>query len=561
MRTLLCPRIILAALMISASSIHSPLMAQTPLEAGQSLANTITETSRAKKMHIVQTHMQTRAADGLEVLSSEQISIDIKSVANGLTLAGNSSFNCDGTTCTMRVDRINNSSSNRTTGTLRLELWATTNQTSRGSPLSGYILAVGNNLGELRQLQSYTGVVSTASQRQVPAGTYWITLVLGEYDSSCTSSNDRFCVSDSIMFSTRQTFGGGGGGNNPPPTTGSPQLAGNVSYNCNGSSCTINADRVNNPASNRTTGTMRLELWASSSRPSTTAGVSGYKVTQSSVLGQLGPNQFYSGVSQTGSQSTPPQGVYWVSLVLTEFQSTCSSNGGYCVVDLRTFDNQWTVGGTTPPPPPPPPPTNTFVTAYIRSLGLCYENLSLAVYNEISAGTAGWQSAASTTTCSSVGIGFYVGILRGSTDVRVYTTDAASAQVICNGGTVTGCSSNPPNTTNYTDLWWNPSESGWGVSITHRPASGVAFVAWYTYDINGVAKWYVGPDCRMASTSCTSTLYETSGPPMGNVFNPTMVSVRAVGTISLSFQASGSGTMSYFVNGISGTKSIQRQPF
>ena len=35
--------------------------------------------------------------------------------------------------------------------------------------------------------------------------------------------------------------------------------------------------------------------------------------------------------------------------------------------------------------------------------------------------------------------------------------------------------------TNYTDLWYNPLESGWGVAFTQH-ASGQAYAMWYTYD-------------------------------------------------------------------------------
>src|SRR5206468_650585 len=38
-------------------------------------------------------------------------------------------------------------------------------------------------------------------------------------------------------------------------------------------------------------------------------------------------------------------------------------------------------------------------------------------------------------------------------------------------------------------LWWNPSESGWGVHFTQR--RNILFAAWYTYDTTGAPKWYV----------------------------------------------------------------------
>ena len=35
---------------------------------------------------------------------------------------------------------------------------------------------------------------------------------------------------------------------------------------------------------------------------------------------------------------------------------------------------------------------------------------------------------------------------------------------------------------NYTDMWWNPAESGWGVSFTQHVATNQAYAVWYTYD-------------------------------------------------------------------------------
>ena len=113
---------------------------------------------------------------------------------------------------------------------------------------------------------------------------------------------------------------------------------------------------------------------------------------------------------------------------------------------------------------------------------------------------------------------------------------------------------------NYSDLWWNPSESGWGVSILHH-SSNMAFIAWYTYDENGRSKWYVAPSCQMNGDYCSGPLYETSGPPFGRSFDPSAVTVRAVGDIALAFTSQGSATMTYNVKGFSGTEYIVRQPF
>lgn len=40
---------------------------------------------------------------------------------------------------------------------------------------------------------------------------------------------------------------------------------------------------------------------------------------------------------------------------------------------------------------------------------------------------------------------------------------------------------------NLTDLWWNPEQSGWGLSVLHQGSQ--LFVAWYSYDSDGSPAW------------------------------------------------------------------------
>jgi hypothetical protein len=111
----------------------------------------------------------------------------------------------------------------------------------------------------------------------------------------------------------------------------------------------------------------------------------------------------------------------------------------------------------------------------------------------------------------------------------------------------------------YTDLWWNPAESGWGMSIAQQ--GSVMFLAWYVYDSNGKPMWYVASNCAVSGAGCTGTLYRTTGPAFGPVFDPTRIQVFSVGTATLSFSDADHGTLSYTVDGVPGTKSITRQLF
>ena len=122
-----------------------------------------------------------------------------------------------------------------------------------------------------------------------------------------------------------------------------------------------------------------------------------------------------------------------------------------------------------------------------------------------------------------------------------------------------GASSAPA--VDYTDLWWNPGETGWGLNIVQH-ASRQVFAVWYTYELDGTRTWYVMPGGSWANaTTFVGTLYATAGPPFNGPFDPQQVEARAVGQGTIAFSDANHGTFSYSVDGLSGAKSITRQPF
>lgn len=110
-------------------------------------------------------------------------------------------------------------------------------------------------------------------------------------------------------------------------------------------------------------------------------------------------------------------------------------------------------------------------------------------------------------------------------------------------------------TVDYTDLWWNPSESGWGVALTQQ--HGTMAVAWYSYDPSRKATWYVA-SCPVLGSGCAGELLQvTGGSPMASVWK-VPAPANKVGTISFTFTDANNGTMSYSINGVAGSKSIRR---
>ena len=114
---------------------------------------------------------------------------------------------------------------------------------------------------------------------------------------------------------------------------------------------------------------------------------------------------------------------------------------------------------------------------------------------------------------------------------------------------------------NFTDLWWNPNESGWGLNIIQH-ADNKIFAVWYTYDTDGNKAWYVMPDgAWTSSTTYGGALYSVTGPPATAGFDPNAVKRTVAGTASLTFTDANNGTWSFNLDGLSGTKTLSRQPF
>lgn len=114
----------------------------------------------------------------------------------------------------------------------------------------------------------------------------------------------------------------------------------------------------------------------------------------------------------------------------------------------------------------------------------------------------------------------------------------------------------------YTDMWWaGPAENGWGMSVTqHGP---IQFNVIFAYDANGKAIWYVMPggSFNAVGTVFTGSLYLPTSSPFSAYDKSKFVIGPAVGTASITYNSNGTASLAYIINGISGSKSIQRQAF
>ncbi len=118
-------------------------------------------------------------------------------------------------------------------------------------------------------------------------------------------------------------------------------------------------------------------------------------------------------------------------------------------------------------------------------------------------------------------------------------------------------------TTDFSDLWFNPNEEGWGVNLVQQDE--ILFITFFVYAASGQPTWFVGPATAYTGSSggilsFTGPLYTTTGPYFGaSSFNEASVVPRQVGFVSFATGQIGAGAISYTVDGVSVTKSIQRQ--
>ena len=136
---------------------------------------------------------------------------------------------------------------------------------------------------------------------------------------------------------------------------------------------------------------------------------------------------------------------------------------------------------------------------------------------------------------------------------------------------------------NYTDMWWLPSEAGWGISFIQHP-SNQSFAVLYHYDpltpepstadgSDFKPIWIVMPGGTWtSSTRFTGDVYVTSGVPFFQSGSNTVV--NRVGTFTFNFTDLNNGIFTYNIQGsdvpgspafglpaANGVKNITRQTF
>lgn len=125
--------------------------------------------------------------------------------------------------------------------------------------------------------------------------------------------------------------------------------------------------------------------------------------------------------------------------------------------------------------------------------------------------------------------------------------------------------------TNYSDLYFNPVEDGWGVNFMHT--GNVLFGTWFTYGANGQPTWFVMPGLtRVAQDFFLGDVYATTGRPLAQIngqraSNPAVkVGQAVVAYFGVGYDLNpnlgyDSTIFEYNINGVTGSKALGRQIF
>jgi hypothetical protein len=117
----------------------------------------------------------------------------------------------------------------------------------------------------------------------------------------------------------------------------------------------------------------------------------------------------------------------------------------------------------------------------------------------------------------------------------------------------------------YSDMWWNPQESGWGMNVVQQGYT--AFATLYVYGPEGLPTWYVASNLQAFAEDASGNpafrgmLYKTTGPWQGGAFDPAKVGIQIVGDIVIEPRGEGRIYVEYFAEGVRVRKVVERQTF
>ena len=116
----------------------------------------------------------------------------------------------------------------------------------------------------------------------------------------------------------------------------------------------------------------------------------------------------------------------------------------------------------------------------------------------------------------------------------------------------------------FSDMWWNPREPGWALAVNQLREK--LFMMWLTYEDPGKSAWLVMPGGSWSRDDqdllrFSGKVYRTQGTPWQQAFDPAATHLTPVGSASFTPLDASHALFRYTVDGISGSKMVERFRF
>src|SRR5262245_60610926 len=98
----------------------------------------------------------------------------------------------------------------------------------------------------------------------------------------------------------------------------------------------------------------------------------------------------------------------------------------------------------------------------------------------------------------------------------------------------------PAAAVDYTDIWWNPNEAGWGVNLVM--SNNFMFATFFIYGGDNKPTWVTANMTVDNNGVWSGPLYQTTGTYFGNPWNPGNLTQNQVGTATFTPTSSVTGT-------------------
>jgi len=116
----------------------------------------------------------------------------------------------------------------------------------------------------------------------------------------------------------------------------------------------------------------------------------------------------------------------------------------------------------------------------------------------------------------------------------------------------------PAQAIDYTDIWWVPTESGWGVNFVQ--SDNLIFATMFVYGPDGAPTWVIAQMTRTPTGVFFGPVFATTGPYYGApAFKTSLSTEQQVGTATFHPTGPANGELNYSVSTVFVSKLIQRQ--